>query len=207
MAEDIKQIPKLITDVEPYFQYEGTANPTTQDQMQVFMKNEHSVIECLADKLWQPSTQYVLNHEVDSPNIPKGYRAKVIQAGISGSNEPDWGNGSADVTDGSIKWRLIKGNVTINGVAPDSNGNFVIDAYKLPIATSAEVQAGTNNTKAVTPAGVEAGLQNIGYWKANEAVTVGVVRFLKGAKYAGYYLKCTQAGTTGATQPTPVLGG
>lgn len=46
-----------------------------------------------------------------------------------------------------------------------------------------------------------------GYWKAGEAVTVGTVRFLKGAQYAGYYLKCTQAGTTGTTQPAPSVSG
>ena len=46
----------------------------------------------------------------------------------------------------------------------------------------------------------------MGYWQPNESVTIGTVRFLMGSKYAGYYLKCTQTGVTGSSQPTPDVG-
>ena len=123
MAETI---PKLITDVEKYFQYEGSANPTTQDELQAFMKNEHSIVACLTKKLWQPETNYTKGQIVESPNMPVGFYAVALVNGTSYSNEPDWGNGSTDIFDGSMKWNLTKGNITVNGVEPDDNGNIVV---------------------------------------------------------------------------------
>lgn len=134
-------IPKLIDNVDKYFQYEGSANPTTQDELQAFMKNEHSVVACLTKKLWQPETAYVQGQVIESPNIPVGFSAVALVDGTSYSNEPDWGNGTEDVTDGSIKWHLTKGNVTVNGVAPDNSGNITIN--KIDSASNAD-----NATKA-----------------------------------------------------------
>lgn len=124
MAETI---PKLITDVEKYFQYEGSANPTTQDELQAFMKNEHSVVACLTKKLWQPETNYIQGQIVESPNMPVGFYAVALVNGTSYSNEPDWGNGSEDISDGSMKWHMTKGNITVNGVKPDNKGNIQIN--------------------------------------------------------------------------------
>lgn len=124
MAETI---PKLITDVDKYFQYEGSANPTTQDELQAFMKNEHSVVACLTKKLWQPETNYTQGQIVESPNMPVGFYAVALVNGTSYSNEPDWGNGSEDISDGSMKWHMTKGNITVNGVKPDDSGNIQID--------------------------------------------------------------------------------
>lgn len=140
MADNIT-IPKLIDNVDKYFQYEGSANPTTQDELQAFMKNEHSVVACLTKKLWQPETAYEIGQIVESPNMPVGFSAVALVDGISYSNEPDWGNGTEDVTDGSIKWHLTKGNVTVNGVAPDDSGNITIN--KINSASNAD-----NATKA-----------------------------------------------------------
>lgn len=140
MADNIT-IPKLIDNVDKYFQYEGSANPTTQDELQAFMKNEHSVVACLTKKLWQPETAYEIGQIVESPNMPVGFSAVALVNGISYSNEPDWGNGTEDVTDGSMKWHLTKGNVTVNGVAPDDSGNITIN--KISSASNAD-----NATKA-----------------------------------------------------------
>ena len=123
MAETI---PKLITDVDKYFQYEGSANPTTQDELQAFMKNEHSIVACLTKKLSQPETNYTKGQIVESPNMPVGFYAVALVNGTSYSNEPDWGNGSTDIFDGSMKWNLTKGNITVNGVPPDSKGNIAV---------------------------------------------------------------------------------
>lgn len=127
MADNVT-IPKLITDTDKYFQYEGSANPTTQDELQAYMKNEHSVVACLANKLWQPETNYTQGQIVESPNMPVGFYAVALVDGTSYSNEPDWGDGSKDISDGSMKWHLTKGNVTVNNVAPDDNGNIQIDS-------------------------------------------------------------------------------
>ena len=42
-----------------------------------------------------------------------------------------------------------------------------------------------------------------GYWQPNETVTNGTVRKLVGKQYAGCFLVCKVAGTTGSTQPSP----
>lgn len=42
-----------------------------------------------------------------------------------------------------------------------------------------------------------------GYWKPNETVTKDTVRKLVGKQYAGCFLVCKVAGTTGSTQPSP----
>lgn len=39
------QIPKFIKDIKKYFMYEGSATPTTQDDLQAYMKNEHETLE------------------------------------------------------------------------------------------------------------------------------------------------------------------
>lgn len=131
-------IPKLITNTDKYFQYEGTANPTTQDELQAYMKNEHSVVECLTDALWQPETVYTIGHIVKSPNMPKGFQAVCLVNGTSSSNEPDWGTGGTDITDGSTKWEVTTAHVTVNGVSPDESGNISITS----------VTNATNATKA-----------------------------------------------------------
>lgn len=186
--------------------YEGSATPTTQDDLQAYMKNEHETLECLVDGLWQPETEYQEGHVVRSPNMPAGFIAVAKNAGYTSTNEPDWLAGNADIIDGSIIWDVKKGIVTVNGKSPDITGNITIPEYKLPIATAEEINEGTNSEKVITPLGLEASLKNIGYWKKEEIVTVGTVRFLKGEKYAGYYLKCVTAGTTGKVQPISMFG-
>lgn len=145
-------IPKLIKDTEKYFQYEGSANPTTQDELQAYMKNEHSVVECLTDALWQPETVYTIGHIVKSPNMPKGFQAVCLVNGTSSSNEPDWGSGATDITDGSTKWKVTTANITVNGISPDASGNISITsvdvanelASTLPIANGG---TGANNAE------------------------------------------------------------
>lgn len=121
------QIPKLITNVEPYFRYEGEANATTQDQFQGFLKNEHSVLAVLVKNIWQPTTAYEIGDIIKSPNMPKGFHAIAQTKGNSGANEPTWGDGTTNVSDGTVSWKLSKGDITVNGVGADSNGNIQIN--------------------------------------------------------------------------------
>ena len=138
------QIPKLITNVEPYFRYEGEANATTQDQFQGFLKNEHSVLAVLTKGIWQPTTAYEIGDIIKSPNMPKGFHAIAQTKGNSGANEPTWGDGTTNVSDGTVSWKLSKGDITVNGVGADSNGNIQINnianathANKADLATKA----------------------------------------------------------------------
>ena len=204
---NITEIPKLITDTSPYFQYEGSTNATTQDELQAFMKNEHGVVEALTNAiLWQPSTAYEKGQEVRSPNMPAGFTAVCKVAGISGTNEPDWGTGGTDVTDASCTWTVTKGNITVNGKAPDASGNITVDEYSPDYASDSEAITGTSTTKIMTPKATDAVIENIGYWKPNEAVSLNVIRFIRGTAYSGYYLICNTAGTTGSTEPKPTAG-
>lgn len=224
-------IPKFISDTTKYFQYEGSANPTTQDDLQSFMKSDHSILGCLVDGLWQPSTSYKVDMVVRSPNMPAGYTARCTTAGSSGTNEPDWG--TATVTDGSAKWKMQKQGSGSGGgatwesstfynvdstVSLEGNSSFFLLCVKS--GTSGATQPTVSSEANVTDGSVTwkpvyykklptldssnyiKGKNLAGYWKASQSVTVGTIRFLQGDKYAGYYLRCTTAGTTGTTQPT-----
>ena len=118
------------------FDYPDPANPskgTTEQQYIEFEKNKHSVLSSLvADELWQPSTAYTVGQVVKSPNMPANVVARAATAGMSTSVEPIWGGAGTTVSDGTVKWTML---------------------YRtLDYASQAEVTAGTNNTKIVTPA-------------------------------------------------------
>lgn len=118
------------------FDYPDPANPskgTTEQQYIEFEKNKHSVLSSLvADELWQPITSYTVGQVVKSPNMPANVVARAATAGMSTSVEPIWGGAGNTVADGTVKWTML---------------------YRtLDYATQAEVTAGTNTTKIVTPA-------------------------------------------------------
>ena len=118
------EITKLIQDIAPYFKYENEPNATTQDQFQAFLKNLHSVVNCLARFLWQPETSYEVGHKIQSPNLPDGCIAIAISGGISSTTEPSWKIG--EVADGTVRWNVAKSDVTVNGNAVDGDGNISI---------------------------------------------------------------------------------
>lgn len=118
------------------FDYPDPANPskgTTEQQYIEFEKNKHSVLSSLvADELWQPSTAYTVGQVVKSPNMPANVVARAITAGTSASAEPVWSSAGHTMADGTVTWAML---------------------YRtIDYATQAEVTAGTNNTKIVTPA-------------------------------------------------------
>lgn len=118
------------------FDYPDPANPskgTTEQQYIEFEKNKHSVLSSLvADELWQPSTAYTVGQVVKSPNMPANVVARAITAGTSAAAEPVWSSAGHTMADGTVTWAML---------------------YRtIDYATQAEVTAGTNNTKIVTPA-------------------------------------------------------
>lgn len=118
------------------FDYPDPANPskgTTEQQYIEFEKNKHSVLSSLvADELWQPSTFYRTGQVVKSPNMPANVVARVVTEGTSASTEPFWSSAGHTMADGTVTWAML---------------------YRtLDYATQAEVTAGTNKTKVVTPA-------------------------------------------------------
>ena len=118
------------------FDYPDPENPskgTTEQQYIEFEKNKHSVLSSLvADELWQPSTTYTIGQVVKSPNMPANVVARAATAGTSAAAEPVWSGAGHTMADGSVVWAML---------------------YRtIDYATQAEVTAGTNNTKIVTPA-------------------------------------------------------
>ena len=118
------------------FDYPDPANPskgTTEQQYIEFEKNKHSVLSSLvADELWQPSAAYKVGQVVKSPNMPANVVARVVSAGTSADAEPVWSSAGHTMADGTVIWAML---------------------YRtIDYATQAEVTAGTNKTKIVTPA-------------------------------------------------------
>lgn len=118
------------------FDYPDPANPskgTTEQQYIEFEKNKHSVLSSLvADELWQPSAAYKVGQVVKSPNMPPNVVARVVSAGTSADAEPVWSSAGHTIADGTVTWAML---------------------YRtIDYATQAEVTAGTNKTKIVTPA-------------------------------------------------------
>ena len=109
-----------------------------------------------------------------------------------------------DGTKADLALNLTKGSVGLNQVdnTPDAQKRV---SYASTAGTATKAN---QDSKGVTiDAGSYATKVGAGMWQPNEKVTVGTIRFLNGKQYAGYYLKCTQAGTTGSTQPAPSVGG
>lgn len=118
------------------FDYPDPANPskgTTEQQYIEFEKNKYSVLSSLvADELWQPSTFYRTGQVVKSPNMPANVVARAVTEGTSANAEPFWSSAGHTMTDGSVVWAML---------------------YRtIDYATQAEVTAGTNTSKIVTPA-------------------------------------------------------
>lgn len=147
------------------FDYPDPANPskgTTEQQYIEFEKNKHSVLSSLvADELWQPSTAYKVGQVVKSPNMPANVVARVATAGTSAAAEPVWSSAGHTMADGSVVWAML---------------------YRtIDYATQAEVTAGTNNTKIVTPAmlgktiKIDLASENAGTLNAADKTVVGGV--------------------------------
>lgn len=118
------------------FDYPDPTNPskgTTEQQYIEFEKNKYSVLSSLvADELWQPSTAYTVGQVVKSPNMPANVVARAITAGTSAAAEPVWSSAGHTMADGTVTWTMLYRTVDY--------------------ATQAEVTAGTNTSKIVTPA-------------------------------------------------------
>lgn len=169
------------------FDYPDPANPskgTTEQQYIEFEKNKHSVLSSLvADELWQPSTAYKVGQVVKSPNMPANVVARVVTAGTSAAAEPVWSSAGHTMADGSVVWAML---------------------YRtIDYATQAEVAAGTNTSKIVTPATLgrtiktDLASENAGTLNAADKTVVGGVTGILPASHGG----------TGATSLDDVIVG
>lgn len=158
------------------FDYPDPENPskgTTEQQYIEFEKNKYSVLSSLvADELWQPSTFYYPGQVVKSPNMPPNFAARANSKGMSASLEPAWSDSVMDtIVDGNVTWTML---------------------YRtLDYATQAEVTAGTNKTKVVTPAMLgktiktDLASENAGTLNAVDKTVVGGVTGILPASHGG----------------------
>ena len=171
-----KEIPKLPLDVTPYFRYENESDPTTQDKFQAYLKNEHNVISCLVDGMWQATTNYQLGQIITSPNIPAGYQAVCTMAGTSSASEPSWIKGTS-IFDGTCQWVLSKITITVNNISPDENGN-------IKLTTIDHADKATNADNATTANNCT----------GNSATATQATKDEKGQNIAGTYIKSVSGG-------------
>lgn len=157
------------------FDYPDPANPskgTTEQQYIEFEKNKHSVLSSLvADELWQPSTAYTVGQVVKSPNMPANVVARVVTAGTSAAAEPVWSSAGHTMSDGTVVWAML---------------------YRtIDYATQAEVTAGTNTSKIVTPAMLgrtiktDLASENAGILNAADKTVVGGVTGILPVSHGG----------------------
>lgn len=158
------------------FDYPDPENPskgTTEQQYIEFEKNKYSVLSSLvADELWQPSTVYFPGQVVKSPNMPPNFVARANSMGMSASAEPVWSNSVGDtVADGTMVWMML---------------------YRtIDYATQAEVTAGTNTSKIVTPAMLgrtiktDLASENAGILNAADKTVVGGVTGILPVSHGG----------------------
>lgn len=157
------------------FDYPDPANPskgTTEQQYIEFEKNKYSVLSSLvADELWQPSTFYRTGQVVKSPNMPANVVARAVTEGTSANAEPFWSSAGHTMTDGSVVWAML---------------------YRtIDYATQAEVTAGTNTSKIVTPAMLgrtiktDLASENAGTLNAADKTVVGGVTGILPASHGG----------------------
>lgn len=118
------------------FDYPDASDPskgTTEQQYQEWVRNHHNVLnDVVAAHLWQPNKAYNVGEVVESPNMIANTVARVITAGTSAAAEPVWSSAGHTIADGTVTWAML---------------------YRtIDYATQAEVTAGTNTSKIVTPA-------------------------------------------------------
>lgn len=139
---------------------------TTEQQFQGYLKNHYAVMYSLVSMaLWQPGTNYIKGQVVLSPNMPANTIARVTTEGTSGDAEPVWGAVGSTISDGTAAYIMLPRTIDF--------------------ATQAEVTAGTNKDKIVTPAMLGQTIQvdlastkRVNLNEADKSVTPGITGIL-----------------------------
>lgn len=162
---------KLTTDVEQYLKWAG-ADGTTQQQYQEFVRNMYSTLsDVVKITMWQPNTSYSEGAVLVSPDMQVNTLARVAVAGTTGTVIPTWGVAGSTVVDGTVKWTMLRRTIDY--------------------ATQAEVTAGTNTSKIVTPAMLgrtiktDLASENAGILNAADKTVVGGVTGILPVSHGG----------------------
>lgn len=139
---------------------------TTEQQFQEYLKNHYAVMYSLVSMaLWQPGTNYIKGQVILSPNLPANTIARVTMEGTSGDAEPAWGAVGSTISDGTAAYIMLPRTIDF--------------------ATQAEVTAGINKDKIVTPAMLGQTIQvdlastkRVNLNEADKSVTPGITGIL-----------------------------
>ena len=96
-------LPKIF-DFTNYDQYPSDPNPTTDADIQDYLKNQNTLLTALTKRLWQPQTAYKVGDIVASPDMADGLVAQCVIAGTTSDAEPQWSVSEAQVTDNTCTW-------------------------------------------------------------------------------------------------------
>jgi hypothetical protein len=162
-------IEKFKSNIEDYLYLSTEAGDkgTKIQDWQDYQRNLNATIQNIigADILWQPNKDLATNNVVRSPNMVAGTYARVTKAGTTAAVEPAWTDVGTTVTDGTV--------------------TYVICPRTIDFATQAEVTAGTNTTKIVTPAMLGQTIQvdlasekRVNLNEADKSVTPGITGIL-----------------------------
>lgn len=135
MADTVKL--QSLDGILDYPDASDSSKGTTEQQFQEYLKNHHNVLsDLVSENLWQPGTAYEVGQVITSKNMVRNTVARVITAGTTGTAEPTWTAAGNTLNDGSVVYAIL---------------------YRtIDYATQDEVTAGTNGTKIVTPASMQA---------------------------------------------------
>ena len=124
-------------DFNEYDNYLSDPNPTTSAQAQDYFRNQAELLKAVIDcDFWQPETVYQPGDVVCSDSMPNGTEAVMVatKASVTSNVEPQWGAvGGANISDGACFWKLRWQH------------------WSKDIATQKQAEAGTDNTKVMTP--------------------------------------------------------
>lgn len=162
-------IEKFKSNIEDYLHLSTEAGDkgTKIQDWQDYQRNLNATIQNIigADILWQPNKDLATNNVVRSPNMVAGTYARVTKAGTTAAVEPAWTGVGTTVTDGTV--------------------TYVICPQTIDFATQAEVTAGTNKDKIVTPAMLGQTIQvdlastkRVNLNEADKSVTPGITGIL-----------------------------
>ena len=122
-----------ILDFDDYDNYPSEANPTTDDQMQDYMRNQNDILKAMSNMLWQPGVNVVAGQVIYSPNMKTNTLAVVTTAGQTGNAEPAWGAVNSVIQDGGVIYKIkqwtgdylpltggeVTGNISIKNTGAD----------------------------------------------------------------------------------------
>lgn len=133
MADNLFNIPVWL-DYENFNNYPSEENPTTNADFINYASNQNKLVGALTKTLlWQPNTNFVAGKIIISPSMPEGMEAVALTGGVTGTSEPAWVSDTTEYQDSGVKWQLRWKH------------------YSNYIPTQAEAEAGTDNTKPMTP--------------------------------------------------------